>query len=147
LLLVRAPGRSAAALAFGTFALSSLCTVALGAASGACSSAEKLQGQGGICFQVSDCQEGLACVPQKDGSRICTNDLTPIQMAAEAGGGAKPDAAGDASGDGAASDATTPTDSAMPVDTGTPSADTGTPPLPDTGSPSEAAPGGDAASD
>jgi hypothetical protein len=118
----------------------------LAGAFGGCSSAEKLQGQGGVCFTVSDCEEGLACVPQKDGSRLCSSDLTPIQMAAEAGGKI-PDAAADSGDDGGASDATAPADSSMPVDTGTPPADTGAPPADtgappaDTGSPPEAATG------
>jgi hypothetical protein len=112
---------------------------------GGCSSAEKLQGQGGVCFTVSDCQEGLACVPQKDGSRICSSDLTPIQMAAEAGG-TMPEAAVDGAVDGGSSDATAPADSPMPVDTGTAPMDTGAPPA-DTGTPPEAATGGDSGGD
>jgi hypothetical protein len=143
---VRARGRFAAA--FAVFALpvplAFLVPVA-GAAIGACSSAEKLQGQGGICFQVSDCEQGLACVPQKDGSRICSNDLTPIQMAAEAGGGI-PDAAPEGSGDGATGDATAPMDSPSTADTAASPPDTGAA-VPDTGSPPEAAAGGDAALD
>jgi hypothetical protein len=100
---------------------------------------------------VTDCQPGLACVQQADGSRRCSNDLTPIQMPAEAGGPADATPQ-DAMVDG--DDATPMGDSAAPQDTGTPPPpdtgsppqDTGAPPPPDTGSPpQDSGTGGDAA--
>src|SRR5579859_4420837 len=55
------------------------------AAANGCSAPAALVQQGGTCYVVSDCAEGLACVPQPDGTRRCSNDLTPIQFAAEGG--------------------------------------------------------------
>jgi len=48
----------------------------------ACSSAEKLSGEGGACFLVTDCQEGLVCVPkvasQPNGTRVCSNNVSTL---------------------------------------------------------------------
>ncbi|MDP9033735.1 MAG: hypothetical protein M3O50_02935 [Myxococcota bacterium] len=47
----------------------------------ACSSPPKLQGQGGACFQVSDCALGLVCVPREgspDGPRHCSSDTSTL---------------------------------------------------------------------
>jgi hypothetical protein len=120
-----------------------------------CSSAQTLEGQGGQCLQTTDCQLGLACVPQKNGTRICSNDLTPIQMVPMNGmDAAAPDAmpASDAN----AVDSTTPADTSPPVDTGS-AVDTGSPPdtgsvpetsVPvDTGSPQEASSGNESGAD
>jgi hypothetical protein len=120
-----------------------------------CSSAQTLEGAGGSCNQTTDCQLGLACVPQADGTRVCSNNLTPIQMVPMSG----PDAApADAmpSQDGAAVDSTSPADTGVPVDTGS-SVDSGSPPdtgtapetsAPvDTGAPQEASPGPDSSTD
>ena len=50
----------------------------LGGVAAACSSAEKLSGEGGSCSIVTDCQDGLVCVPksanQPNGARICSNN-------------------------------------------------------------------------
>jgi hypothetical protein len=120
-----------------------------------CSSAQTLEGPGGSCIQTTDCQLGLACVPQADGTRVCSNNLGPIQMVPMGGADA---AAADAmpSQDGPAVDSTTPADTGIPVDTGS-SVDTGSPPdtgtapetsTPvDTGSPQEASPGPDSSTD
>jgi len=100
-----------------------LATVALAALTPGCSSQEQLQGEGGQCTQATDCQEGLVCIPQPDGTRKCSGDLGAIQP--DAGG------AGDATApkDGGKGDAATP-----PADGGTPPQDGGTPPK-DSGSP------------
>jgi hypothetical protein len=91
---------------------------------------------------VTDCEPGLACVQQADGSRRCSSDLTPIQMPAEAGGGMVDAAPQDGAADGDApappmGDSAAPQDtgSPPPPDTGSPPQDTGAPPPPDTGSP------------
>ena len=63
----------------------------------ACSTSAKLVGNGGECFQAVDCEQGLVCAPQKNGTRICTGDLTGVQSTLPAGGG---DAAADATMDG-----------------------------------------------
>ena len=108
-------------------------TVALLVQALSCSSPAALQGQGGPCQQPSDCSPGLDCVPQANGTRICTNDLSSIVHTEEAGvEAATPKEAG---GDGAMSgDSIASGDSGTPQDTGTPPQDTGSPPQ-DTGSP------------
>jgi hypothetical protein len=45
----------------------------------ACSSKANLVGQGGQCEVATDCDEGLACVPDKSGNRTCTSDLSGVQ--------------------------------------------------------------------
>jgi hypothetical protein len=104
----------------------------LAGAAPACSNAAKLQGEGGECTQATDCQEGLVCVPQADGTLKCSSDLSSIQKTEEAGAEAAPPK--EAGADGTAGDGTAPLDSGAPQDTGTPPQDTGTPPQ-DTGTP------------
>ena len=67
----------------------------------ACSSSPALVAAGGDCFAASDCQPGLVCVPQKNGPRVCSSDLTQVTgrppaegdaAMAEAGEAATPDA-------------------------------------------------------
>ena len=48
------------------------------AALSACSSSPALVAAGGACFAASDCQPGLVCVPQKNGARVCSSDLTQV---------------------------------------------------------------------
>jgi hypothetical protein len=135
-------------------------TAALAGLPPACSSPADLRGEGGSCSQATDCQEGLVCVPQPDGTRKCSSDLTPIQSTEDASvaskdgaatdgaakdGAAKDGAQGDAAGDGSSP----PQDGGPPPqDTGSPPQDTGTPPQ-DTGSPPQdsGVGGGDAAGD
>jgi hypothetical protein len=68
----------------------------LGVTAIACSSAEKLSGEGGSCSLVTDCQDGLVCVPksasQPNGSRICSNN--PALFVPEGTGTAQPDGGG-----------------------------------------------------
>jgi hypothetical protein len=52
----------------------------------ACSSPPALKGNGGQCLQTIDCQQGLFCVPQKNGAAsVCTTDLSMIVSTEEAG--------------------------------------------------------------
>lgn len=90
--------------------------VGLGSLPAACSSNAPLVGAGGTCTLATDCQEGLACLPQKDGTSICSNDLAAVQATEDSGAGKE---------------------AAAPVeggeqDTGTTQQDTGTP-VQDTG--------------
>jgi hypothetical protein len=119
----------------------------------ACGKAAPPVGAGGTCQEATDCQEGYVCVPQPDGTRQCSSDLTPIQSTEDAGeGGAAPMEAGQPPpGDSTAppqDSGSPPQDTGSPLkdtgsppqDTGSPPQDTGSPPQ-DTGSPQEA--GGD----
>jgi hypothetical protein len=54
--------------------------VSLAAAAMACSSKSSLVGSGGVCQVATDCADGLICVPQKDGSSVCSADLTGVQQ-------------------------------------------------------------------
>jgi hypothetical protein len=121
------------------------------AAPAACSSSSAgLQGEGGTCSLTSDCQEGLVCIPQSDGSRKCSSDLSGIQQTEEAGGadatmptpqkdGGKTTDGGKPAGDGGSPP---PQDGGnQPQDTGSPPQDTGTPPQ-DTGAPPQDSGGG-----
>jgi|SRR5580700_5654628 hypothetical protein len=51
----------------------------LGAVAGACSSADKASGLGGSCALVTDCENGLVCVPENasepNGARVCSNSV------------------------------------------------------------------------
>jgi len=53
----------------------------------ACGSQSSSVGQGGECQVASDCVEGLVCVPQKDGTRVCSNDLSGVQKTPPTSGG------------------------------------------------------------
>jgi hypothetical protein len=109
-------------------------TILVGAWLAACSQPAPLGAQGTVCEVATDCQAGLACVPQADGTRQCSNDFTPIQSTEEAGGGmdaaAAQEAAPQADGPAPQGDTGGP----PPQDTGSPPQDTGSPPQ-DTGSP------------
>ena len=81
----------------------------------ACSTKAKLIAQGGDCLQATDCEDGLVCVPQKDGRRICDKDLSGVQLTEDA---APPREAApqDAPADGVTADGPPPDDGA--TDTG-----------------------------
>jgi hypothetical protein len=99
----------------------------------ACSASPKLAGMGETCLQATDCADGLVCIPQKGGSRVCSNDLSSIQTTEEAGGG------GDDTGDDGTAAGDGPTDAAPPSDGPEPqdgASDTTSPP--DTGPPPDA---------
>ncbi len=66
-------------------------TCALLALPMACASNDPIA-KGGACFVTTDCAEGLVCIPQANGSRVCSDNLSAIQQSegeagAEAGGG------------------------------------------------------------
>jgi hypothetical protein len=44
----------------------------------ACSTQPAASGAGEECFQATDCQSGLICVPQPSGARLCSNDLSKV---------------------------------------------------------------------
>jgi ABC-type Fe3+-hydroxamate transport system substrate-binding protein len=52
----------------------------------ACSSPPKLLGAGKTCFQATDCQAGLVCVPQSNQTRVCSSDLSSLVRVPEGGG-------------------------------------------------------------
>lgn len=79
----------------------------------ACSSSPALVAAGGECFAASDCQPGLVCVPQRNGPRVCSSDLSQITGRPPAGG----DAAMTEAGEDAPTDA--PPADAPPLETGT----------------------------
>jgi hypothetical protein len=101
----------------------------------ACSSNDPI-GSGGQCFETTDCAAGLVCIPQKDGSRICSSDLSSIQMtetdASDSGGGG---GGGGGTGDGGGGPTGDSGGTKPPVDSGTtPPVDSGTTPPVDSGS-------------
>lgn len=110
------------------FALATLALAPL-----ACSTPAALGGPGAPCSVVTDCAEGLVCIPKPNNARECSNDLAAIQFVEEAGtstaaatqSGANGGAPGDAAvvADGSASAA--PVDSAGAT---SPNADAALPP-------------------
>lgn len=92
----------------------------------ACSDETALSAAGEECFAATDCQAGLVCVPQRNGSRLCSSDLSQVEGrpppeagadAAEAGEGGPPVEGGT---DGPVQDTSMPDtstpDTSMPVD-------------------------------
>ena len=71
----------------------------------ACGTDSALIGPGEECFAATDCQAGLVCVPQRGGSRLCSNDLTMVAGRPPPEGGAAAD--GEAGSDGPTEGATT----------------------------------------
>ena len=63
-------------LAFGVLGLATL----LPLVPLACGSKAQLGGQGASCNVVSDCQDGLICIPQKNGSSICSSNVGSVQQ-------------------------------------------------------------------
>jgi hypothetical protein len=96
------------------FALAWLAGAVLLASAG-CSSPPTLEGDGDPCFQVSDCELGLLCVPlanntsvcsadaagvvmtEGDGSSLTTSSMTTVGL--DAGGGTMPEASPGAAGE------------------------------------------------
>lgn len=67
--------------------------ITLGLVVFACAAHTSLSGPGEECFAATDCADGLVCVPQRGGARLCSDDLSqvtgrppPEGGAAEAGG-------------------------------------------------------------
>jgi hypothetical protein len=95
----------------------------------ACVGSQKLGGEGATCLQVTDCREGLVCVPQTNGPNICSSDLSTIQLTEDAtapkDAAPRRDAAGDASSaaDAPAADDASQGDTAAPANDAGASAD------------------------
>lgn len=51
---------------------------AFGLAFLACNANTTRVGAGAECFLATDCEPGLVCVPQQNGSRICSSDLSRV---------------------------------------------------------------------
>lgn len=81
----------------------------------ACAQESSPVGPGGECFLASDCQAGLVCVPQPNGARACSSDLTGFEGNPPAEAGGDTAVPGDAPDD-------SPQDTSVVTDTG---ADTG----------------------
>lgn len=91
----------------------------------ACSVETSRVGAGGECFLASDCEPGLVCVPQRNGARICSNDLTEVAGRPPPEAGARDASeAGDATDEGGDATTDAPVVDA-PVDTGADVADAG----------------------
>lgn len=52
----------------------------------ACTKETSLTEKGGSCYVATDCAPGLVCVGQRDGTRICTDDLRNLGSPPQAGG-------------------------------------------------------------
>lgn len=52
--------------------------VSIGFAFAACDADTTRVGAGAECFLATDCEPGLVCVPQSNGSRICSSDLRGV---------------------------------------------------------------------
>ena len=97
----------------------------------ACGTDTSLSGPGEECFAATDCQAGLVCVPQRGGSRLCSNDLTMVagRPPPEAGAATDGEAGADGATEGSVPDGPVQ-DSSMP-DTNVP--DTNVPDAADSG--------------
>jgi hypothetical protein len=88
-------------------------SVLAGAALLACVAQPSPVGPGGECFLASDCAPGLICVEQREGTRVCTDDLSRVT-----GRPREPEDAGEGEGDGGDPDASTPVPEDAGVDAG-----------------------------
>lgn len=89
----------------------------------ACSNTTTLSGPGEECFAATDCQPGFVCVPQRGGSRLCSNDLTQVVGRPPPEAGAADGEAGEGSAEGAVPDG--PDQDTSTPDTSTPDTSTG----------------------
>src|SRR5262245_20241554 len=44
----------------------------------ACAASSSRAGAGAECFLATDCEDGLVCVPQPNGGRVCSSDLSRV---------------------------------------------------------------------
>jgi hypothetical protein len=68
----------------------------LGAAAG-CAGKQQAAGRGEDCYRDDDCQVGLVCVADRDGNRVCSNDVSSLTSMVEgppSDAGTTPDDAG-----------------------------------------------------
>jgi hypothetical protein len=105
--------------------------IAVGLVMFACAAEPSLSGAGGECFAATDCVEGLVCVPQRDGARLCSDDLSQVTGRPPPEGGMMTEA-GDGPSEANPSDGPQGQDTSMP-DTSMP--DTS---MPDTSTPVDA---------
>jgi hypothetical protein len=92
----------------------------------ACASQPSLSAAGEQCFAATDCVDGLVCVPQRDGSRLCSDDLSQVSGRPPPEAGMAMTEAGDGPREGQATDGQGGQDTSMP-DTSMP--DTSMPPV------------------
>ena len=102
--------------------------ITLGLVAFACAAKTSLSGPGEECFAATDCADGLVCVPQRGGARLCSDDLSQVTGRPPPEGGAAAEAGGDGPkeanpGDGPGQDTSMP-DTSMP-DTSMPPVDSG----------------------
>jgi hypothetical protein len=101
--------------------------ITVGAVMFACASQPSLSGPGEECFAATDCADGLVCVPQRGGSRLCSDDLSQVTgRPPPEGGAAMMEAGGDGPREGSATDGQGGQDTSTP-DTSMP--DTSMPPV------------------
>jgi hypothetical protein len=62
--------------------------LAVAAIAAACASSASKVGAGAECFLASDCEDGLVCVPQANGGRVCSSDISRVAGSPPAEGGA-----------------------------------------------------------
>src|SRR5580765_4110322 len=60
----------------------------LSAATAACGGPAKAAGEGGECFRASECAPGLVCLALPSGEKVCTSDLTSINLHEDSGAAA-----------------------------------------------------------
>jgi hypothetical protein len=101
-------GRTAKALVVVLPVIASLLPVV------ACGKESNAVGPGGECFLATDCEPGLVCVPQRDGTRLCSNDLTRVAGDVPPEAGADAREGGDAPADGPVQVPDTGTDTSVP---------------------------------
>jgi hypothetical protein len=77
-----------------------------------CAGKQDPAGLGHDCYRDDDCKDGLVCVANSAGNRVCSNDVTSLASTVD---GPPP-----------ADDAGTPTDDAAAPTNGTPTDDAGT---------------------
>lgn len=107
-------------------------SITIGAIVLACASQPSLAGPGEECFAATDCADGLVCVPQRDGARLCSDDLSQVAgRPPPEGGAAMAEAGGDGPREATSNDGPSGQDTSMP-DTSMP--DTSMPPPVDGGS-------------
>ena len=101
-------------------------SITAGVVTFACASQPSLSAAGEQCFAATDCVDGLVCVPQRDGSRLCSDDLSQVTGRPPPEAGAKMNEAGDGPSEANPTDGQGGQDTSMP-DTSMP--DTSMPPV------------------
>jgi len=101
-----------------------------GSVVGACGTTNSAVDRGGECFYATDCTAGLVCVLQKNGKRICTDDLSGVvgdpPPGSDMGDAANADAP---PGEGGMTDGPPPQDTGLDQNVEDTGQDTGQPPV------------------